>query len=162
MIITIYTSDGCVFCDRAKQLCKTAGVDYREVNIHNVDKEWLKFKIVYEPRTVPQIFFDQEYIGGYEDLRNFFSKKGEEWNNMFNKENQHLPKVEIRRGNFEFALRRFKRSVNKAGTLQEARERMYYEKPAQRRRKAKMAGELRWRKKERELDPVRFGKKKQY
>ena len=73
-----------------------------------------------------------------------------------------MPKVIIRKGNFEFALRRFKRSVNKAGTLQEARERMYYEKPAQKRRKAKMSGELRWRKKERELDPVRFGKKKMY
>ena len=87
MIITIYTSDGCAFCDRAKQLCKTAGVDYREVNIHNVDKDWLKYKIGYLPRTVPQIFFDQEYIGGFEDLKNFFSKKGEEWNKMFNKEN---------------------------------------------------------------------------
>ena len=138
MIITIYTSDGCVFCDRAKQLCKTAGVDYREVNIHNVDKDWLKYKIGYLPRTVPQIFFDQEYIGGYEDLREFFSKKGEQWNNMFNKENQHLPKVIIRKGNFEFALRRFKRSVNKAGTLQEARERMYYEKPSEKKKRIRL------------------------
>ena len=73
-----------------------------------------------------------------------------------------MPKVTVRRGNFEFALRRFKRSLNKAGTLQEARERMYYVKPAQKRRKEKMAGELRWRKKERELDPIRFGKKKLY
>ena len=49
-----------------------------------------------------------------------------------------MPKVEIRRGNFEFALRRFKRSVNKAGTLQEARERMYYEKPSSKKRRKKL------------------------
>ncbi len=73
-----------------------------------------------------------------------------------------MPKIEVRNRRFDVALRRFKRAVNKNGTLQEARERMHYDKPAQKRRKARMAGELRWRRKERELDPVRFGKKKQY
>ena len=52
--------------------------------------------------------------------------------------------------------------VSKDNTLQEFRERMYYMKPAQKRRRAKMAGTLRWRKKERELDPVRFGTKRMY
>ena len=52
--------------------------------------------------------------------------------------------------------------VSKDNTLQEFRERMRYTKPAQKRRKAKMAGTLRWRKKERELDPVRFGTKRMY
>jgi len=87
MIITIYTNNGCVYCDRAKDLCKRAGVSYRDVDISHVNKEWLRYKIGHEPKTVPQIFFDEEYIGGYEDLRLFFSKKGEEWNNMFNEEN---------------------------------------------------------------------------
>ena len=86
MIITIYTNDGCVYCDRAKTLCEIAGVEYREVDIKTVDMDWLKYKIGHIPRTVPQIFFDQNYIGGYEDLKNFFSKKGEEWNKLFNEE----------------------------------------------------------------------------
>ena len=73
-----------------------------------------------------------------------------------------MSKVKVINNNFDFALRKFKRKVNKNNTLQEFRERMYYEKPAQKRRKAKMAGTLRWRKKERELDPVRFGKKRMY
>lgn len=73
-----------------------------------------------------------------------------------------MPKVKVINNNFDFALRKFKRKVNKNNTLQEFRERMHYEKPAQKRRKAKMAGTLRWRKKERELDPVRFGKKRMY
>tara|TARA_B100000809_G_scaffold149155_1_gene146645 strand:+ start:4120 stop:4383 length:264 start_codon:yes stop_codon:yes gene_type:complete len=83
-MITIYTGEGCVYCERAKQLCKTAGVDYREVNINNVDKDWLKFKIGHQPKTVPQIFFDSEYIGGFTELRQFFQKKGDEWSNLFN------------------------------------------------------------------------------
>ena len=66
------------------------------------------------------------------------------------------------KNNFDFAFRKFKRKVSKDNTLQEFRERMYYVKPAQKRRKAKMAGTLRWRKKERELDPVRFGRKRMY
>jgi small subunit ribosomal protein S21 len=73
-----------------------------------------------------------------------------------------MPKVSVGNRNFDFALRKFKRKVNKSGILQEFRERMHYEKPAQKRRKAKLAGELRWRRKERELDPVRFGKKRMY
>jgi small subunit ribosomal protein S21 len=73
-----------------------------------------------------------------------------------------LPKVNVINNNFDIAFRKFKRSVSKANTLQEFRERMHYEKPAQKRRKAKMAGTLRWRKKERELDPVRFGRKRMY
>ena len=73
-----------------------------------------------------------------------------------------MPKVSVGNRNFDFALRKFKRKVNKSGILQEFRERMYYEKPAQKRRKTKMPGELRWRRKERELDPVRFGKKRMY
>ena len=73
-----------------------------------------------------------------------------------------MSKVKVINKNFDFALRKFKRKVSKDNTLQEFRERMYYMKPAQKRRKAKMAGVLRWRKKERELDPVRFGKKRMY
>ena len=73
-----------------------------------------------------------------------------------------MPKVKVINNNFDFALRKIKRKVSKNNTLQEFRERMYYVKPTEKRRKAKMAGTLRWRKKERELDPVRFGKKRMY
>ncbi len=71
-------------------------------------------------------------------------------------------KVEVKNNNFDFALRKFKRAVNSDGKLQEYRERRHYTKPTEKRRLAKMAGKLRWRRKERELDPVRFGKKKMY
>jgi len=71
-------------------------------------------------------------------------------------------KIEVKNNNFDFALRKFKRKISSDGKLQEYRERRHYTKPTKQRRLAKMAGKLRWRRKERELDPVRFGKKRMY
>lgn len=52
-----------------------------------------------------------------------------------------MPSIRVRENeNFDYALRRFKRSVEKAGTVAEAREREFYEKPTQvRKRKAAAA-----------------------
>ena len=82
MMITIYGTDSCVYCDRAKQLCDSAGVEYRSVDITTVDKDWIKYQLGFTPKTVPQIFFDKEYLGGYTELRAFFQKKGSELINL--------------------------------------------------------------------------------
>ena len=52
-----------------------------------------------------------------------------------------MPRVKVRENEpFEYALRRFKRSCEKAGILAETRRREYYEKPTQeRKRKAAAA-----------------------
>jgi len=54
-----------------------------------------------------------------------------------------MPSVKIRENEpFEYALRRFKRSCEKAGVLAETRRREFYEKPTQeRKRKAAAAVE---------------------
>lgn len=47
-----------------------------------------------------------------------------------------MPNVKIRENEpFEFALRRFKRSCEKAGVLSEVRRREFYEKPTQERKR---------------------------
>lgn len=47
-----------------------------------------------------------------------------------------MTKTDIRDGeNIEDALRRFKRSVSKTGTLRDARKREYYDKPSVKRKK---------------------------
>tara|TARA_R110002020_G_scaffold48370_1_gene137910 strand:- start:3053 stop:3394 length:342 start_codon:yes stop_codon:yes gene_type:complete len=53
----------------------------------------------------------------------------------------NMPSVKVRENEpFEFALRRFKRTCEKAGVLAETRKREYYEKPTQeRKRKAAAA-----------------------
>lgn len=53
-------------------------------------------------------------------------------------------KVEVRNGDFNGALRRFKKKVQEAGVLQELRERQHYVKPSEKRKKAKAAGRARW------------------
>ncbi|MEM1092398.1 MAG: 30S ribosomal protein S21 [Pseudomonadota bacterium] len=51
-----------------------------------------------------------------------------------------MPSVRIRENEpFEYALRRFKRSCEKAGILSETRRREYYEKPTQERKRKKAA-----------------------
>ena len=57
--------------------------------------------------------------------------------------------VEVRNGDFNFALRKFKKKVQEAGVIQELRERQHYVKPSEKRKKAKAAGRARWLKKQR-------------
>lgn len=55
--------------------------------------------------------------------------------------------VEVRNGDFNYALRKFKKKVQEDGLLQELREREFYTKPSLKRKKAKAAGRARWLKK---------------
>ena len=55
--------------------------------------------------------------------------------------------VEVRNGDVAFALRKFKKKIAEDGILQELRAREFYEKPSEKRAKAKKAGIARWKKK---------------
>ena len=63
--------------------------------------------------------------------------------------------VEVRNGDFNFALRKFKKKVQEDGILQELREREFYTKPSLKRKKAKAAGRARWLKKLRKQEQER-------
>ena len=65
-----------------------------------------------------------------------------------------MPSVKVRENEpFEYALRRFKRSCEKAGILAETRRREYYEKPTQeRKRKAAAAVKRNLRRLSREVN----------
>ena len=52
---------------------------------------------------------------------------------------------------FEVAMRKFKKSVERAGTLQKAKEKEFYEKPTSKKKRKKAESIIRWRKKERQL-----------
>jgi small subunit ribosomal protein S21 len=64
--------------------------------------------------------------------------------------------VEVRNGDVNFALRKFKKKVQEAGIIQEVRERQAYVKPSEKRAKAKAAGIARWKKKQAK-DNEKFG-----
>ncbi len=55
-------------------------------------------------------------------------------------ESKCMPNVKVRENEpFEFALRRFKRTCEKAGVLAEVRKREFYEKPTQERKRKRAA-----------------------
>jgi glutaredoxin len=63
-MITIYGSDNCIWCLRAKQLAETLELDHEYKLVENWREEFTsKFP---SARTVPQIVWDDAYIGGYE------------------------------------------------------------------------------------------------
>jgi len=67
-------------------------------------------------------------------------------NNKDDKMKQGLS-VTVRNGDFNKAMRIFKKKVQEAGIIQEIRERQHYVKPSVKRAKAKAAGRARWLKK---------------
>ena len=68
--VTIYTGPLCAFCDAAKKLLTRNNVEYKEINIATVDGAMDEMiKKANGKRTIPQIFFDDQHIGGYDDVR---------------------------------------------------------------------------------------------
>ena len=58
-----------------------------------------------------------------------------------------MPSVKVRENEpFEYALRRFKRSCEKAGILAETRRREYYEKPSEKKRRKQAEAKRKMRK----------------
>jgi glutaredoxin 3 len=69
-IVTIYTGPLCTFCDAAKKLLARNNAEYKEINISTVDGAMDEMITKANgKRTVPQIFFDDQHIGGYDDVR---------------------------------------------------------------------------------------------
>tara|TARA_B100001123_G_C14434027_1_gene679857 strand:+ start:162 stop:452 length:291 start_codon:yes stop_codon:yes gene_type:complete len=75
--VTVYMGPMCTFCDAAKRLLSRNNIPYKEINIaieENKRDEMLKKSN--GRRTIPQIFFDNNHIGGYQELR-LLEKNGE-------------------------------------------------------------------------------------
>lgn len=65
----IWSKYHCSFCDQAKQLLKMKGIEFEE---RKIGDGWTKEELleaVPTARTVPQIFLDEEYVGGYTELK---------------------------------------------------------------------------------------------
>lgn len=66
--ITIYTRAWCPYCVKAKALLHSKGLEWRELDI-GTDKALEQEMIERSGRhTVPEVFVDDELIGGYDDL----------------------------------------------------------------------------------------------
>jgi glutaredoxin len=68
-MFTIYSKPDCVFCKRAKDLLELLGEDFEEFNIlEGNNRTNMNTALGYEARTVPQIWNDTTYVGGYTEL----------------------------------------------------------------------------------------------
>ena len=68
--ITMYTGPMCNFCDAAKRLLQRNNLSFNEIDISS--KEGLMEEMIKKSngrKTIPQIFFDDQHIGGYQELR---------------------------------------------------------------------------------------------
>ncbi len=68
MSVIIYTTRFCPFCIRAKQLLDTKSVAYQEVAVDGDSQLRQKMTEQCGRRTVPQIWINQQHIGGCDDL----------------------------------------------------------------------------------------------
>ena len=68
--ITIYTGPFCNYCDAAKRLLSRNNATYTEIDIAKVEGAMDEMiSKANGKRTIPQIFFDDQHIGGYDEVR---------------------------------------------------------------------------------------------
>tara|TARA_B100000965_G_scaffold333381_1_gene298249 strand:- start:951 stop:1205 length:255 start_codon:yes stop_codon:yes gene_type:complete len=78
--IIMYTGPLCNFCDAAKRLLVRNNLNFKEIDISS--KDGLREEMIKKAngkRTIPQIFFNDLHIGGYQELREL-----EKSNNLLN------------------------------------------------------------------------------
>ena len=65
----VWSRDQCTSCVQAKALLDARGIEYEE---RNIMQDWTREQLleaVPTARTLPQIFLDNEYVGGFTELR---------------------------------------------------------------------------------------------
>ena len=68
--ITVYSGPMCGYCDAAKRLLARNNLEFTDIDVST--KEGLRDEMTKKAngrRTIPQIFFNEEHIGGYQELR---------------------------------------------------------------------------------------------
>ena len=73
----MYIGPLCNFCDAAKRLLLRNNLKFKEIDIST--KDGLQEEMIKKAngrKTIPQIFFDDHHVGGYQELRTL-EKSGE-------------------------------------------------------------------------------------
>ena len=68
--ITVYSGPMCAYCDAAKRLLERNNLEFTDIDVST--KDGLRDEMTKKAngrRTIPQIFFNDEHIGGYQELR---------------------------------------------------------------------------------------------
>ena len=75
--VDIYTSSLCGFCYKAKSLLKRKNIFFDEINVDiNYEKKKEMINRSNGRTSVPQIFFDDQHIGGCDELYKLDQESG--------------------------------------------------------------------------------------
>ena len=69
MKAVVWSKNACPYCDQAKALLKLKGIQYEERNISTGYSKEQLLEAVPNARTVPQIFLNDQLIGGFTELK---------------------------------------------------------------------------------------------
>jgi glutaredoxin len=70
----VWSKDNCTFCDQAKALLEQRNIAYEERKIGSGYTREDLLAAVPTARTVPQIFVNKNYIGGFTELRKYIEE----------------------------------------------------------------------------------------
>ena len=74
MKAVVWSKNQCPFCDQAKALLTQKGIEFEEKKIGDGYTKEDLLEAVPTARTVPQIFLDDQLIGGFNELKQHFLK----------------------------------------------------------------------------------------
>ncbi|MGK0290709.1 MAG: glutaredoxin 3 [bacterium] len=67
--VLVYSKSWCPFCIRAKRLLESKSIEFTEIDVEEHPTEFVKMlEKSNGGRSVPQIFINDEHIGGCDDL----------------------------------------------------------------------------------------------
>jgi len=66
--VVMYSTRFCPYCMRARRLLKNKKVEYEEILVSDDSMMRAKMEELSERTSVPQIFINDEHIGGYDDM----------------------------------------------------------------------------------------------
>lgn len=74
--ITIHSLKDCYYCEKAKEYLEETNREYEVVNYDKNDEDYKervdKLIKITDHRKFPQIFINDEFIGGYHELLSFY------------------------------------------------------------------------------------------
>ena len=73
MKVVVWSKYDCLFCDQAKELLRQNEITFEERKIGDGYTKEELLEAVPTARSVPQIFVDDELIGGFDNLKNWIA-----------------------------------------------------------------------------------------
>jgi glutaredoxin len=70
-MIKIYGGENCSYCEMAKKLCEMYKLNFEYNDVGDISPlQWIQ-KIGFVPRSIPQVFADDTYLGGFTEFKTY-------------------------------------------------------------------------------------------